>query len=57
MKKVTLILFFFMQFFAVAEVYAECNLSKFSFGSSIDNVEEKLKAMGCLLYTSDAADE
>ena len=46
MKKVTLILFFFMQFFAVAEVYAECNLSKFSFGSSIDNVEEKLKAMG-----------
>jgi hypothetical protein len=42
MKKVTLILFFFMQFFAVAEVYAACNLSKFTFGSSVSDIERKL---------------
>ena len=42
MKKVTLILFFFMQFFAVAEVYAACNLSKFPFGSSVSDIQRKL---------------
>ena len=42
MKKVTLILFFFMQFFVVAEVYAACNLSKFTFGSSVSDIQRKL---------------
>ena len=34
-----------MQFFIVAQANAACNLAKFSFGSSIQDVEKKIKAM------------
>lgn len=45
MKNLILILFFFIQFFVVAQANAACNLSKFTFGSSVQSVEKKLKAM------------
>ena len=46
MKKIVLILFFFISFFASAQSDAACNLSKFTFGSSMQDIEKKLKAMG-----------
>jgi len=45
MKKFIFVVFFLIQFFVVAQANAACNLAKFSFGSSIQDVEKKIKAM------------
>jgi len=43
MKKFIVLLFLSLQFFAISEASAACNLSQFSFGSSLKDVEVKLK--------------
>ncbi len=48
MRKIILISLLFIQFFVTTQASAACNLSKFSFGLSMQDVEKKTKAMNAI---------
>ncbi len=48
MRKIILISLLFIQFFVTTQASAACNLSKFSFGSSMQAIEKKMKAMNAI---------
>ena len=48
MKKIIVTSIFFLQFFVSAQAVAACNLSKFSFGSSMQDIEKKTKSMNAI---------